>query len=87
MIRKIAVQMKLFVNADQNTGSSDRLWKFASPAHTGVPTPSQKKNAAISVRRAGIRMMQTLISSAGNANSHIASLTPCGEEAAVPCLP
>src|ERR1700761_9044124 len=71
MIRKIAVQMKLLVSADQNTGSSNRLWKLASPAQTGVPTPSQKKNAAASVSRAGIRMMQTLISSAGSANTHM----------------
>src|ERR1700761_4795777 len=71
MIRKIAVQMKLFDSADQNTGSSHRLWKLARPANTGVPTPSQKKNAAASVNRAGIRMMQTLMSSAGSANTHI----------------
>src|ERR1700753_3398930 len=71
MIRKIAVQMKLLVSADQNTGSSHRLWKLASPANTGVATPSQKKNAAASVNRAGIRMMQTLMSSAGSANTHI----------------
>src|ERR1700744_5171117 len=80
MIRKIAVQMKLFDSADQNTGSSTRLWKLASPAHTGVPTPSQKKNAAASVSSAGTRMMQTLMSSAGSANSHMNSSCRAGRQ-------
>src|ERR1700674_4763596 len=69
-VRKIAVQMMLFVSADQNTGSSNMCWKFANPAHAGTPTPSQITNAAANVSMAGIRMMQMLISSAGSANSH-----------------
>ena len=60
------------LNADQKTGSATMFWKFASPAHTGVPTPSHLKKAAVNVSTAGTRMMQTLMSSAGSANSHIA---------------
>jgi len=86
-VRKIPVQMKLFVSADQNTGSSNICWKFASPAHTGVPTPSHMTNAAMKVSMAGIRMMKTLISSAGSANSHISPLRRCAEEAGEPCRP
>ena len=86
-VRKIAVQMKLLVSADQNTGSPAMFWKLASPAHTGVPTPSHTKNAAVKVSTAGTRMMQTLISSAGSANSHISRSGRRAAEAAAPCLP
>src|SRR3954462_5488782 len=70
-VRKIAVQMKLLVRADQNTGSANMFWKLARPAQAGLPTPSHMKNAAVNVSTAGTRMMQILISSAGSANSHI----------------
>src|SRR6266853_4089133 len=79
-VRNIAVQMKLFVSADQNTGSSNMCWKLANPAHAGMPTPSQITNAAMNVSMAGTRMMKTLISSAGSANSHISPLRRYAEE-------
>ena len=34
-VRKITVQMKLLVRADQNTGSATMFWKLVSPAHAG----------------------------------------------------
>ena len=68
MTRKIAVHLTLLNSAERNTGSAKMARNLSSPTKVGVDSPSHSTNAMAIVSRAGIRIIRTLMASAGNRN-------------------
>ena len=68
MVRKITVHLILLKSAEKKTGSAKIVRKLSRPTKVGVEAPSHSNNAIAMVRSPGIRMIATLMASAGNRN-------------------
>ena len=69
IVRKIPVHLMLLSKAEVKTGSAQIALKLSKPTHVGGDAPSQSTKAMQIVRKAGTRMMRTLMRSAGNRKS------------------
>src|SRR5580704_4421690 len=68
MVRKISVHLMLLNSAEKKTGSLTIARKLSNPTKVGVVAPSHSQNAIAIVSNPGIKMIATLIASAGNRN-------------------
>src|SRR5258707_7394781 len=68
MVRKISVHLMLLSSAEKKTGSATMARKLSNPTKVGAVAPSHSQNAMAIVSNPGIKMIATLIASAGNRN-------------------
>src|SRR5580700_1644629 len=68
MVRKITVHLMLLKSAEKKTGSPKIVRKLSRPTKLGVEAPSHSKKAIAMVRSPGIKMIATLMASAGKRN-------------------
>ena len=74
MVRKMIVQIILWLNACRKRGSEKTTEKFFIPTNTGVPIPSHLKKAKISVQIDGTKITNTFIANAGPIKGRTANI-------------